>query len=38
MKTTLAKESKTTLVKNSDIQHGWGLVDASDKVLGRLAV
>lgn len=29
---------KTTLVKESDIQHGWILVDASEKVLGRLAV
>jgi len=29
---------KTTLVKESDIKHGWVLVDASEKVLGRLAV
>lgn len=29
---------KTTLAKESDIKHGWVLVDASEKVLGRLAV
>ena len=29
---------KTTWVKESDIKHGWVLVDASEKVLGRLAV
>ena len=29
---------KTTLAKESDIHHDWILVDASEKVLGRLAV
>lgn len=34
----MKKRKKMTLVKNEEVKQKWHLVDASDKILGRLAV